>query len=421
MQILNFSRLFVPPALAATALIAPFHGAQATAKFSVVYAFCQQSQTNCADGSTPEGGLLADQSGNLYGTTYYGGANDYGTVFEVAADRAETVLYSFCPEAQDKEPCNDGALPSASLIESGGNLYGTTASGGEKNRGTVFEISSGGTETVLYSFCSQEHCSDGARPLAGLVMDSEGNLYGTTYEGGNANCPKGCGTVFELASGGAESVLYPFCSETKCADGAHPTAPLELSSGSLYGTTEQGGAANRGTVFEISSGNAETVLYSFCGRKSCADGAEPTAGIVMDTSGDLYGTTSRGGNPNCPAGCGTVFELAASGSESVLYAFCPKGTCPDGAEPGTGELLIAGNGNTLYGTTDAGGKDGFGTAFMLSGGTETVLHSFNNEDGEPSAGLIAVNGDLYGTTFGSFYQNEFGVVFKLGTADGRSR
>ncbi|HEX4078729.1 MAG TPA: choice-of-anchor tandem repeat GloVer-containing protein [Rhizomicrobium sp.] len=413
MPFVNFSTPFVPGTLAAVALVASFHGAQASRGFSVVYAFCQQAA--CADGSTPQGGIMADQAGNLYGTTDDGGVYGQGTVFEVAPDGAETVLYSFCPE--EPHLCKDGAFPKAPLIESNGNLFGTTTSGGAKNEGTVFEISSGGTETVLYSFCSQQTCTDGAQPAAGVVMDKAGNLYGATDRGGNGNCPKGCGIVFELAPDGTETVLYSFCSEANCADGSRPRTPLELSAGNFYGTTESGGAANKGTVFEISSGGKETVLYSFCSEQSCTDGARPEAGVVMDKAGNLYGTTNAGGNANtyCRAGCGTVFELAANGGETVLHSFCAQGSCSDGAEPESGGLFDVGDGKTLYGTTEAGGANGFGTVFKLSGGTETVLYSFGDEDGAPSAGVIMMKGYLYGTTFGAFYQDDFGEVFKLGT------
>jgi len=419
MPFVNFYRPVVPGMLAVAAFVASFHGAQASRGFSVVYAFCQR--TDCADGSTPEGGLMADQAGNLYGTTYYGGVYGYGTIFEVAPDGAETVLYSFCPD--EPHLCKDGAFPKASLIESNGNLFGTTASGGANDQGTVFEISSAGVETVLYSFCSQQTCADGAQPAAGVVMDKAGNLYGATYLGGNGNCPKGCGTVFELAPDGTETVLYPFCSETNCPDGARPRTPLELSAGSLYGTTESGGTAGKGTVFEISSDGNETVLYSFCSQQSCADGAHPEAGVVTDKAGNLYGTTNEGGNANtyCRAGCGTVFELAPNGDETVLYSFCALASCSDGAEPESGGLFDAGDGKSLYGTTEAGGANGFGTAFKLSGGKQAVLHSFGDEDGSPSAGVIMMKGYLYGTTFGSFDQDDFGEVFKLGTTGSRTR
>jgi uncharacterized repeat protein (TIGR03803 family) len=419
MPMVNFSRAFIPGALAVAALVASLRGAQASKEFSILYAFCQQ--TDCADGSTPEGGLVADQAGNLYGTTYYGGVYGYGTAFEVAPDGAETVLYSFCPETPHL--CKDGALPKAAPIESNGNLFGTTASGGATNEGTVFEISSGGTETVLYSFCSQQNCADGARPTAGIIMDKTGSLYGATSKGGNAGCSDGCGTIFKLAPGGTETVLYSFCSQAKCADGADPVTPLILKGGNLYGTTETGGAGNKGTVFEISSTGTETVLYSFCGQEDCTDGAQPEAGVIMDKAGNLYGTTNAGGNADayCRRGCGTVFELAVNGSETVLYSFCAHENCSDGAEPESNGLLDAGDGKALYGTTEGGGANGFGTIFRLSGGTETDLYDFSNEDGSPSAGVIKLNGDLYGMSFGSFYQDDFGEVFKLGLAKGRFR
>ena len=358
----------------------------------------------------------------------------------------ESVLYNFC--SQGGVYCTDGIQPSAGLIEDGsGNLYGTTKGGGSTNGsdcntgscgyGTVFKLTpsgSGYTKTVLYNFCSQTNCTDGANPYAGVIEDTSGNFFGTTYNGG-AN---GGGTVFKLTPSGnryTESVLYNFCSQSQgsaaCTDGVNPYAGLiEDASGNLYGTTNLGGTGLTlvngvyayGTVFMLApsgGGYNYTVLYNFCPPSStafCTDGAAPNATLIEDASGNLYGTTVLGGTgaPDCVGTpCGTVFKLSPNGSgytETVLYSFCSQGgtNCTDGSYPYGAGLIEDASGN-LYGTTSAGGVNscdtpGCGTVFELSpsgnGYTETVLHSFDYTDGaSPDAGLIEdASGNLYGTT-----------------------
>ena len=356
----------------------------------------------------------------------------------------EKVLYSFAATA------TDAAIPFAGVIfDSAGNLYGTTTNGGANSitygntlqgAGTVYELSpaTGGayTEKVLYNFGASG--TDAALPNASLVMDSKGNLYGTSIAGGAI----GQGTVFELSpgTGGAwtEKVIYSFGLTT--TDGEVPTSSLIFDSdGNLYGTTEQGGANTAwaagsggwGTVFELSPGTGSTwtekQLYAF-GYLSQTDGYFPVAGLIFDSKGNLYGTTSDGGSGQDLEGGGTVFELSpASGgtwTESVLYSF--GGGSPNGYTP-EGSVVIDANGN-LYGTTASGGN-GFGldgTAFELSpagGGAWTfaVIHSFGayETDGfSPTAGMLFdADGNLYGTTFGGG-TGLGGTVFELspGTA-----
>jgi uncharacterized repeat protein (TIGR03803 family) len=350
-----------------------------------------------------------------------------------AAKYDETVVWSFGGGT-------GGTYPNAGLIDVKGTLYGTTDGGGtncisEGGCGTAFSLDpKTGAENVLHSFGSG---ADGAYPEDSLI-DMNGTLYGTTDEGGgNGGCGSedGCGTVFSLdPKTGAESVLYSFCSQQPdCADGAFPAAGLLDVDGTLYGTTEFGGVdscmgVSCGTVFSIDPATgAESVVHTFCSRKSCADGGEP-AGTLIDVNGTLYGTTSVGG-ANCQAdgGCGTVFSLdPGTGAETVLYSFCSQSKCTDGAIPY--DSLVDVNG-TLYGTTFSGGAEGYGVAFALDPGTgaETVLHSFCSQrdcyDGEsPYAGLIAVKGVLYGTTYsGGFYQGVYGygTVFALDPGTGK--
>jgi uncharacterized repeat protein (TIGR03803 family) len=394
---------------------------------SVLYSFC--GQTNCADGALPYAGLVFDQKGNLYGTTFGGGGtfckNGCGVVFQLTPDGKETVLYAFCAQTN----CTDGADPEAGLVfDQKGNLYGTTFYGGAYGEGTVFKLTPQGKETVLYSFCAQSGCADGKRPYAGVILDQKGNLYGTTVEGGaSSSCNGyGCGVVFKLTPQGKETVLYTFCSDHNCTDGAGPYAGLVFDQkGNLYGTTA-GGGAHGGTVFKLTPKGKETVLHSFCAQINCSDGAFPNAGLVFDQKGDLYGTTTNGGSgKGCPyndGGCGVVFMLAPEGKETVLYSFCAQYNCIDGAGPFAG-LVFDQNGN-LYGTAGGGAPRAGGVVFELTPkGKETVLYSFcwqdNCTDGQnPYAGLVFdQKGNLYGTTAsGGAYGCGYGcggVIFKL--------
>ncbi|MBV8799241.1 MAG: hypothetical protein JO208_05485 [Alphaproteobacteria bacterium] len=384
--------------------------------YAPLYSFC--SQPGCTDGAFPDAGLVMDGSGNLYGTTQGGQG---GSIFKLAPDGTETVLYTFCSQAN----CADGATSRGGLIVDGaGNLYGTTLSGGAGQGGTVFKLAPDGTYTVLYSFCSQQNCSDGASPYSGLIMDGSGNLYGTTTGGGPHRY---AGTVFKIAPDGTETVLYSFCSQVNCTDGGYPQAGLIMdNSGNLYGTTGGGGnSTGAGTVFELTPDGTENVLYSFCSQNNCADGSNPQASLVMDNSGNLYGTTGGGGLGHCQGGCGTVFEVTPSGSESVLYSFCSLVACTDGAFPYLNNNLVMDSTGNLFGMTTSYGKCRFGSSttcgavFELArNGGETVLYNFcakrHCTDGFlPYGGLVMdSSGSLYGTASqgGDYYS---GVVFKI--------
>lgn len=335
---------------------------------TVLYNFCQQS--GCTDGSTPYGKLAFDSKGNLYGTTYQGGAYGYGVAFQLRRHPdgtwTETILHSFGNGT-------DGENPLAGVIfDTAGNLYGTTSTGGTFGSscfagcGTVFELTPGNngqwTETVLYNFCSQANCTDGNSLTTGLVLDKSGNLYGTTAFGGTT---LNYGVVFELSPGGAgqwtQQVLHTFAGG---ADGSNSHASLALRGGNLYGTTEFGGRnGNNGTVFELKHLKSglwqERVLYSFC-LHACMDGGSPLAEVIFDRSGNLYGTTFDGGASQW----GVVFELTPVNdhwSETVLYSFTGAN---DGFNPHAG-LVLDKNGN-LYGVTFQGGTGGYGTAFEIT-------------------------------------------------------
>jgi len=261
---------------------------------SVLHSFGPSGGT---DGDEPTAGLIMDSAGNLYGTTYGGGVSYTGTVFKISASGTESVLHSFGPDSG-----TDGVLPVAGLIaDSAGNLYGTTGYGGTNGNGTVFKISASGTESILHSFGPNVGI-DGDLPIAGLIMDSAGNLYGTTYGGGVNNT----GTVFKISASGTESVLYSFGPDGG-TDAQYPTAGLIMdSAGNLYGTTESGGAHLGGTVFKINASGKEWMLHSFDPFNGRTDGQYPDAGLIMDSTGNLYGTTGFGGTN----GNGAVFELS---------------------------------------------------------------------------------------------------------------
>jgi uncharacterized repeat protein (TIGR03803 family) len=312
-------------------------------------------------GINPYAGVVRDAKGNLYGTTYNDGAWASGTVFRLNALGKEKVLHSF------SQTGGDGAFPWYGTLvrDSVGNLYGTTITGGiagEQCCGTVFEVTASGKETVLYRFTGTN--GDGF-PQYGVVRDPSGNLYGTTQNGGPANS----GTVFKVAPTGKKIVLYSF---TGANDGGQPDAPLVLDAkGNLYGTTTQGGSSQEGTVFEVDPTGKETVLYNFTGLN---DGGPPEAGVIRDARGNLYGTTYLGGTGSS----GTVFKIDPNGQETVLHNFTGGS---DGWLP-VGASLVRDSAGNLYGTTPQGGSADFGVVFKIdTKGNETILHTFSGTDG----------------------------------------
>jgi uncharacterized repeat protein (TIGR03803 family) len=348
-----------------------------------------------SDGNNPLAGVIRDLSGNIYGTTYYGGTYGYGIVFKVTAAGKKSVLYNFTGE-------KDGSHPNAALLrDTAGNLYGTTAEGGIYGGGTVFKLDSAGKEAVLYSFSATT--TDGLFPW-GLIRDSKGSFYGATFEGGTYNA----GTIYRLDTSGIETILYNFTGTG--ADQGYPSPILARdSSGNLYGTT-QGPGANTGvygTVFKVDPLGHQSVLYTFTGG---GDGSVPVGGIVRDKAGNLYGVTALGGNAFGTGGFGVVFKVDTTNTETVLHTFAGA----DGQNP-VGALIRDNSGN-LYGTTGYGGEYRWGTVFKVdTANNETVLHSFNgNSDGKyPNGGLVRDSaGNLYGTTQSGGRYDE-GVVFKL--------
>jgi uncharacterized repeat protein (TIGR03803 family) len=360
---------------------------------------------NGTDGSDPlYYSLVQGTDGNLYGTTSHGGASDFGTIFKVTLAGTVTTLHSFTS--------TEGIYPYGGLVQAtNGSFYGTTIYGGANNsNGTVFKITPSGTLTTLYSFCAQTNCTDGAQPMAALIQGTDGNLYGTTANGGVSNF----GTIFKITPTGTLTTLYSFCSLTNCADGAAPySALIQATDGNFYGTTLNGGnlVSNAGTVFKITPSRKLTTLYMFCTGSTCTDGESPWAALIQGSDGNFYGTTYTGGGPSS---AGTIFEITPGGTLTTLVAF--DGT--DGSNP-TGALVQATDG-TFYGTTEYGGNNGTnaGTIFNLTVGEVNTLHLFCAQGscldgGNPLGGLLQdTNGTFYGTAEdgGSFGD---GTLFSL--------
>ncbi len=304
----------------------------------------------------------------------------------------ETTLYTFTDGT-------DGGNPYGGLVrDAAGNLYGTTFYGGNANMGVLFKVSKSGKQSVLYSFPGKP---DAAHPGSDLLLDSAGNIYGASYYGGAF----GFGAIFKVTKSGKEKVLYSFGA---LPDGQYPGSGLmQDDAGNLYGTTGYGGDSDNGTVYRVSKSGKEKVLHSFSGP----DGQNPFSTLLRDAAGTLYGTTSYGGT----AGNGTVFKLTKSGKETVLHSFA-GGT--DGANPYAG--LVQDDKGNFYGTTYYGGAgcQGYdcGTVFEVTPkGKTTVLHAFALAEGHyPDFGTLVRDtaGNLYGTTYAGGGA-DMGVVFKL--------
>jgi uncharacterized repeat protein (TIGR03803 family) len=437
--------LHVLPALAAVMILAMLTGTPAQAQtFNVLHIFCGTNGT-CPDGITPGsliqaadgklygttragGANFADPCENVF-------EMGCGTVFSITLDGALTTLYSFC-SASD---CSDGFGPTGQLVQAvSGDIYGTTLLGGANNNasclysghafgcGTIFKITPAGVLTTFYSFCSQLNCADGYAPNGPLIQASNGDLYGTTQYGGAGDgriCATGCGTIFKITPAGTLTTLYTFCGASSvingvCADGAGPSGLMQAANGNLFGTTINGGDRhNFGTLFQMTPSGKYTVLYRFCSQPDCTDGDYPIGALAEANDGDLYGIT-QGGGAYLSYG-GTAFALNPTGHLATLSSF---GSCtPLCAYTPSGALTQATDGN-LYGMTVDGGESGVGTIFELTpGGTMATLYSFCAQEGVscplgmvPDGKLIqATNGGLYGTTQQAEFAYGAGVLFSL--------
>ena len=384
--------------------------------YSVMYSFADKKI-----GRGP--GPLLDVNGTFYGTTTTGGLG-HGTIYSLSSSGVEKTLYYFPTAASGESPM--GAL----IRDRAGNLYGVTEYGGDKTCsnplaqfgcGIIFRLNTHGYVTVLHQFTSG---NDGAIPLAGLVADTAGNLYGTTYVGGNGcSLNGGCGTVYKMTPSGTVTILHAFTGGTDGSIPGYGTLIIDAQ-GNLYGTTKQGGnlsckGGNHqgcGVIFKIDPSGNETVLYAFSGEQ---DGNSMSYGVTADPAGNLYGTTLEGGDLNCDLsghGCGTIFKLSTSGKLTVLYTFQSYTQNLGGAS----NVVLDAAGN-LYGTTMFGGSGQNGTIFELSTqGMYSELYSFGSDFTQGAfpmfAPLMDKSGVLYGATEqgGSFGCSlGCGVLYKL--------
>ena len=329
-------------------------------------------------GAKPGDALVLAADGYLYGTTSAGGTNGDGTIVQASGIGLNTI-YSFC----SLPACADGSAPYAPLtLGNDGNLYGTTLSGGANGTGTVFVVTTQGVETVLHSFNST---NDGGP--SGLVLATDGNFYGTTSQGGTGTACSGgtvgCGTVFRITPQGTLTTLYSFCQLTNCPDGYYPSGLIQAADGDLYGTTYRGGnglisSGTSGTVFKITTQSTFTTLYKFCSLANCADGYSPS-GVTQGTDGNLYGGAYGGPGPTCKNayyGCGILYQMTTTGTPTTLYSFCPLGSCANSSAPAP---LTQGTDGNFYGVTYYGGNKASGTAFKLNVGlgpfVRTVMSS----------------------------------------------
>jgi len=365
-------------------------GAAPASTYSVVYSF-----TGGAGGANPNTPLIRDSAGNIYGTTVNGGntacEGGCGIIFKVAPRGKLTVLYNFTGGA-------DGANPYTGLFQdSAGNFYGATAFGGAKGYGVVFELDSTGTETPLYTF---QGGADGANPYSALVQDSGGNLYGTAAFGGAvaSGFPSGCGVVFKIDTGGTFSVVHTFTGGT---DGATPYGGVILdATGNLYGTAEFGTSFNDGVVYSIDTTGQFKTLHAFEG----GTGANPYAGLFRDSKGNLYGATVYGGS----SGSGTVYKLKTNGTLDLLHSFTGGS---DGGNPYGGIYVDQGkdggtqsfgplHGSFVYGTTQVGGSSGDGVVYRVQTPENTLVveEEFTGLNGAGPVTTMTKFNILYGTT-----------------------
>jgi uncharacterized repeat protein (TIGR03803 family) len=320
--------------------------------FKQLYSFC--AQVYCPDGAAPGKYIAHGPDGDIYGVATRDGANlNSGSIFKITTAGQLTRVYGFCSQKN----CLDGFGPIAVAFDKAGNLFGTTTGGGSYRFGTLFEITAKGAFVKLHDFCSGKNCADGIQPGA-LVLGRDGNFYGTTATGGANQA----GTIFRVTPTGKFTTLYSFCAAKKCADGAQPTALLTQGrDGNFYGTTLLSGAHAQGTVFQVTPTGILKTLYSFCARPYCDDGNAPLDGLTLARDGSLYGTTSGGGVYYN----GVLFNITTGGSYKIIHNFCAERGCFDGALPAASPIL--GRDGNLYGATTAGGdKFNVGEIYKLT-------------------------------------------------------
>jgi uncharacterized repeat protein (TIGR03803 family) len=345
-------------------------------------------------GEAPNGDLLLDAEGNLYGTTRFGGANGDGTIFKLDPSGMETALFSF-------SETSGGVFPMAGVIrDPDGTFYGVTAFGGDfscenSGCGAVFKVDSNNVLTVLHTFDNL----DGANPQSRLVSVN-GELYGTTLYGGGTSCTvdnPGCGVIFKVSKNGAFSVVYRF---TGGLDGFNPNGLTRDAAGNLYGTSQGSldaqGQGNLGTVFKLDTAGNFSILYSF---EDNSNGFDPQGRLAIDNAGVIHGTTFANAS-TCNGGCGVVYRLDQSGNETVVHHF-------GGVNGHTPEAGVVDLNGAFYGTTVGGGIKNGVLYQITNAGHYNVLHEFTRAEEQPQGELtVGSDGNIYGATFD-------GAIFKL--------
>lgn len=329
--------------------------------------FCAGTPPSCQPDEGPSVTLVVDTKGDLYGTVYFGGTNGDGAVFELKSKGGHKYALHYIhdftgSDGQGPWDLSYAGQSTGAPYDGTSPLYGATIAGGTNQSGAVYSLTpgkGGWTFQTLYNFCSATNCNDGGLPRGAVTVASSGALYGTTsYDGAD-----GAGTIYQLTNSKgtwSETTLYTFCSQSNCTDGNGPFAGLaQDASGNLYGTTYFGGSANDGVVFELASGGQYSVLYSFCAQTNCSDGSEPLSTVTLDSKGDIFGITSRGGDKNF----GAMFELTG-GAYTRLYSYCALSNCSDGGYP-YGTLALDAKGR-IDGTTQYGGAYGLGSVYRLT-------------------------------------------------------
>jgi len=357
--------------------------------------------------------LVEGIDGKLYGATEDGGF-DYGTVFKIGVFSAFTTLHEFCEDGSNT--CPGGSVPITPLVLSpNGDFYGATLDGGANAGGTVYRITPAGRLTTLYNFCLSVKVCTGGFHTVGLVLGTDGSLYGANESGGD----HGYGTVFKITSQGAFSVLYRFCAFSGCTDGANPSSLILGTDDNLYGTTSSGGANHYwGTVFKLTPSGVLTTLHSFCARTNCIDGqsidGQLPSGLTQASDGNFYGATPMISEIRGPTYPATFFKTTPQGATATLNTFpCDNGTCPQPTGP-----LIQGTDGDLYSVSCSGinpGPDQYGSLFKVTlDGALSVLYILKQQDGAacPQGLMQATNGKFYGTAF-TEHAGPPGTIFRL--------
>jgi uncharacterized repeat protein (TIGR03803 family) len=367
-------------------------------KLTTVYNFCQQ--TNCVDGIAPYYGLVQDTAGNFFGTTYYGGSELLGNLFELTPQGQLTNIHSFCTGS-----CDDGRQPSSDLIEdTDGNFYGASSFGG-----VIYEVTPSGDFTF-------KPASAEGYGLSPFIEATDGHFWGIGHPGENHE-----GSIATITKSGEYQTLHSFCSKSNCTDGSEGNWLMQAADGNFYGNTLYGGANDKGVVFKFTPSGHYSIVYNFCSLENCADGGVPYGSLIQGTDGNFYGTTTFGGvavvNGQIFDGYGTVFQLTPEGVLTTLYTFCSQGgkrPCSDGAYPLAG--LVQGTDGNFYGTTDGYGPGlakcpgSCGTVFKISMGLAPFVKA-NPGFGEAGREVIILGNNLTGTTSVTF--NGVAATFKV--------